>query len=321
MRSRLADTRDLVLLTAGAVAAAYMVPLVPFVGAPLAAFALALIAYRFGDVWSWAAVFGASAVAIALNASYGALVFALVVPVLIVAGPLGARLLQKRPALAVAVIISTIVFSVMIASFGIQAALEHTSLVAFFQEQVKQGGEAARAMAGTKNSSSGLNLTDAQMLLVSLSVMPGLLVVACGATGILSTVAMTSAGRRAGVPVNALPRLTTLEISTYALVPFIAGILLLAGGLVAKGTWSAGLTIAGGNLLTVAIPLLTLQGVGIALFLLQRFEVPRWGRILAITAALLIEWLLPLLTLAGLVDTWLNLRRLPRDGEGSPEPR
>ncbi len=318
MRSRAADIRDLALLAVGTVMAAYVIPVLPFVGVPLAAFALALITYRFGDLWGWLVAGATCALMVPLNGLFG---FALWAPVLLIAGPLGARVLQKRDAVAVTVVISAVVLCVMIAYFALAAAVAHQSLVAFFETMVNQSLEAARSLGAASTTTASAKVDAAQLYLLMLATMPGALVVTSGATGVLSTVAMTAAARRAGVSANALPKLTTLEISSYALVPLIAGIALLAGGIVTKGVWSNGLTVLGGNLITVAVPLLTLQGVGIALFLMQRFEVPRWGRVLAIAVALLIEWLIPLLTLAGLVDTWLNLRRLPRDGESSPETR
>jgi hypothetical protein len=47
---------------------------------------------------------------------------------------------------------------------------------------------------------------------------------------------------------------------------------------------------------------------------------PRWGRVAATIGAFALEPILPLMTLAGLMDTWLNLRRLPRDSEREEPP-
>jgi uncharacterized protein YybS (DUF2232 family) len=133
---------------------------------------------------------------------------------------------------------------------------------------------------------------------------------------------VTAAGKRTGVAVREFPGITRLEISGYALVPVIAGVFALAAARVVTGVMGMVLTAVGGNLLIVAIPLLTLQGLGIVIYWLRRLEVPRWGRILLIIGALICEPVVPLMTLAGLADTWLNLRQMPRDGhDGSPEAR
>jgi uncharacterized protein YybS (DUF2232 family) len=312
MSLRLADIRDIVLLTGAVVLAAMLVAPLPPLGVPLAAFGLVTLAYRFRDNSAWiAAVLATGVVALV---AWPAWAFALlaVAPVLVTAGPVAAKLLRNRPALLVAAIIAIVVTVVQFAGIAAEAAVAGKSLLAYMDAQMTQSVDAFVKSAGSSGRS--LSLDPATLRTEVLMLMPGFLVDMALLTGLLGTAAAAAAGRRSNVAVNRLPDVTTLEISTYALIPVIAGLAALAFQAFAQGTMAMVLGIIGGNLLVVGVPLLTIQGLGILLFWLKRWEIPRGARIALAIAACVLEPFVPLMTLAGLVDTWLNLRRLPRDG-------
>ena len=317
MKANAADIRDMVLLTGAVVLAALLVAPLPPLGVPLASFGLATLAYRFRDNSAW--IVAALATGVMVLVAWPGWAFALlaVAPVLIAAGPVAARLLRHRPALLVAAIIAIVVAVVQLAGIAAEAAVAGKSLLAYVDAQMAQSVDAfIKAAAGSGQS---LNLDAATLRTEVLTLMPGFLLDMALLTGVLGTAAVVSAGRRSNVAVNRLPELTTLEISSYALIPIIAGLAALALQVFVHGTIATVLGIVGGNLLIVGIPLLTIQGLGILLFWLQRWEIPRGARIALAIAACVLEPFVPLMTLAGLVDTWLNLRRLPREGT-DPQP-
>jgi uncharacterized protein YybS (DUF2232 family) len=289
----------------------------PPLGVPLAGFGLATLAYRFRDSSAW--IVAALATAVMVLIAWPGWAFALlaVAPVLITAGPVAARLLRNRPALLVAAIIAIVVAVVQLAGIAAEAAVAGKSLLGYVDAQMTQSVDTF--IKATAASGQSLNLDPATLRTEVVTLMPGFLLDMALLTGLLGTAAVVAAGRRSDVAVNRLPELTTLEISSYALIPIIAGLAALALQVFVHGAFAFALGIIGGNLLVVGVPLLTVQGLGILLFWLQRWEIPRGARIALTIAACVLEPFVPLMTLAGLVDTWLNLRRLPREGT-DPQP-
>ena len=310
MSQRAADTRDIALLTVAAVAGTFLLAALPLVGVPLEAAALATLAYRFRQRTAWLVTIAAIAV-VALVSWPTALV--VVAPILIAAGPLSARALTMRPALAVAVFIGGVVLAVTGASLALEAAATGKSLVAYVD------GEMAAAIGGLVRgaaaSGGATGLDPVQLRSQMLMLLPGWFIVVSALSGVFGTVAIAWAGLRLGVATRRLPHLTELQVSTYAIVPISVGLAALALGRFSGPPTSTALSVIGGNLLVVAIPLLTAQGLGILLFWLDRLSMPRWGRVAATVGAFVVEPILPVMTLAGLMDTWLNFRRLPRDSE------
>jgi hypothetical protein len=315
MSQRTADIRDVALLTVAALVGAFMLAALPVVGVPLEAAALATLAYRFRERTAWVVV--AATIAVwALVSWPTALV--VVAPILIAAGPLSARALKDRPALFVATFIGAVVLAVTAASLALEAEATGKTLIAYLNSEMATTLDTLMKGAASGGTASGLDpiALRNQMLML----LPGWFIVTSALSGVLGTVAIAWAGLKAGVTTQRLPRITELQVSTYALVPIIVGLGSLAVGRFSDGTTAFVLTMIGANLLVVSIPLLTAQGLGILLFWLNRLSMPRWGRIAATVGALVIEPILPLMTLAGLMDTWLNFRRLPRDPQPDEAP-
>jgi len=87
-------------------------------------------------------------------------------------------------------------------------------------------------------------------------------------------------------------------------------------GVVALRTGIAPLQVVAANLLFLLLFLFTLQGFGLLSFLLHRGRVPLLLRGLLYTLLLVSLQLYPIIALAGLIEGWLDLRRLRRHHEG-----
>jgi hypothetical protein len=68
------------------------------------------------------------------------------------------------------------------------------------------------------------------------------------------------------------------------------------------------------NLVLCARTLFVLQGLSVSAGLLDRAGVGLGGRILALAALAALDALTLVVSFVGLLDFWVNFRRLPRDG-------
>jgi hypothetical protein len=66
--------------------------------------------------------------------------------------------------------------------------------------------------------------------------------------------------------------------------------------------------------------LFALQGLGVAAGVLDRTRVGRGVRIFALAALVALDTVTLAVSFAGLLDFWVNFRRLPRDGATPPSP-
>ena len=128
-------------------------------------------------------------------------------------------------------------------------------------------------------------------------------------------------GTRRGAALRPLPSLGRIDLDPrMTIMPIVAIALLAAGRLgVPVADTLAG---AGANLLVVARWVFFLQGVAVFAGLYDRAGFSRGTRAIGYTLLGITEALVPLVSLTGLIDVWLNIRRLPRDGAepgtGSP---
>jgi hypothetical protein len=123
-------------------------------------------------------------------------------------------------------------------------------------------------------------------------------------------------GMRRGVAVRPLPRLGAIDLDPRLAIVPIAAIALIAAGRLPVSV-AAALDVAGTNLLIVARWMFFVQGLAVFAGLYERARFGRVTRALGYGMLGITEALLPLVSLTGLVDVWLNVRRLPRDGAGS----
>ena len=93
----------------------------------------------------------------------------------------------------------------------------------------------------------------------------------------------------------------------------MAGLFLLAASY-ASFAGSSMLGVVGLNLVLCARTLFFLQGFSVAAGVLDRAGVGLGGRILALAVLAALDALTLVVSFTGLLDFWVNFRRLPRDG-------
>ena len=125
--------------------------------------------------------------------------------------------------------------------------------------------------------------------------------------------AISWAARRTEAPLD-VPRFSQVDITPHVLWAFVAGLLLLAASYTSFSA-SVTLGVVGLNLVLCARTLFFLQGMSVSAGVLDRAGVGLGGRILALAALAALDALTFAISFTGLMDFWVNFRRLPRDGE------
>jgi Predicted membrane protein (DUF2232) len=308
-----ADIRNLAVVGLASLAGAILAPGVPFLGVPLAAAALGWLAYRHGYTWAVVAALLTTAVTVVLA---GSVLLALVIGlVLLAAGPGVAWALTRWQAqgavaaLTVVVTLSTIAFS------AITAAAEGTTFLA----QRAAEGAAAASMLLSWGARSSLRSEAAQQLAdralqTAVTLWPSYYFYLGAAAAVLAVPLVSRAGRVLGRTVSALPPLPELDITPHIVWPAIAGIGLLAAATFQRQP-SGLIEAAGANLLLVVRPALFFQGLGNFAALYKKAGVRRPARMFGFTFLTLSELVIPSVSVIGLADMFVNLRKLPRRGE------
>lgn len=294
----------------------------PLIGLPLAAAALAALVYG-GRTWaSLAACIAGGAmagllasvtvyvvgfplvgVATTLRAPY--IYTGMVIAELILVGPVVARTMRRRPALETTVVVTAALTALQVAALAVLAAGagQGTSeyLTAAVQSLAAQAGM-AEEVAETV-----------------ISMWPGALVTVNGLTAMLVIVGVGVVGTRFGIVLRRVPALATLDLDARTVVLPIVAIALLAAGRLPVAI-APTLDVMGKNLLVVARWVFFLQGIAAFAGLYERRKIARPIRALGFMLLGVTEAFVPLVSLTGLADIWLNLRRLPRDAATSGLP-
>lgn len=308
-----ADTRNAVLLSVATVAAGILVPMIPYAGMPLAAFALGWFAYRFGP---------AAASVLAVVASLPMVVLgpvvlgispvdaAFVAVALLAVGPGTVWALSRFPAYAVAGAVALLVAAAfMIAPIGAQTLTESIAV----WRQIMSAAAKSGAVKDVAAFQANITAMVAQMRLGWVSTT----VYTMGIGALLSVPVVSRAGRVFGAHVSRYPALADTDLTFHLVWPTIAGLALLAAGLSFGGT--TGLVYkVGYNALQIVRPALFLQGLAVFAALYRRMNAgPVWRGVGYVLLALT-ELAIPSLSVLGAVDLFANLRRLPR---GAAEPQ
>jgi hypothetical protein len=314
VNERTAEFRDMALLSAAVVLGVALSSEFAFIGSPLAAMGLAGMAYR-GRVLPAAvsSAFGVAAVAILQPAS---VIF--VAPALI-AVFLAVVLLSKIDAQVIGAML-TAVFAV--AGAGRDIVLlkgEGTTLYALLSSQLNTTvAQQAKAAGSTAETAKAMHDT----VTVLLSLIPLMYFVTGLVTAVAVIYGIAWAAKRTDRAVT-VPPLSRLDLSPHVLWPFVVGLFALAASYTSianAATWGT----VGLNLVWCCGALFSLQGFGVSAGVLERTGVGPGVRILALAALAVIDAFLVGLPLGfvGLVDFWVNFRRLPRDGvtPSSPTP-
>lgn len=312
VNARTAEIRDTSFLSLAVVLGAALSPLVPFVGLPVAAAGLAALAYRGRGVLAA----GASAVGIAAAAIIEPLDIIFVAPAMLVI-MVAVMLLPRVDYQAVG---ATMTAVIGLAAFAFESAAlraSGTSLQASLSAQTKSlVAEAQRQLGSSATADTVARLREAAQLIASawpfVYFLEGLIV------AVFAIVAISWAAKRSGRELN-VPRLAGVDLTPHILWPFVAGVLMLAFANLST-PYAAALRVVGLNLVLSVRALFALQGLGVGAGVLDRTRVGLGGRILALAALAVLDAFTLVVSFVGLLDFWVNFRRLPRDGVDPTTP-
>jgi hypothetical protein len=245
-------------------------------------------------------VVGFPLVGVALTARAPYVLGALTIGSLLLLGPVTAGLVRRRPPFETTFVLA--------AALSVMQVLALASLASGAGQTLTQYVSAAFSSVTAQVAS----LADAQAAFVA--AWPSMIVALNGLTAILTIAGTGVAATRLGVDTRRLPPLAVIDLDPrMVLLPIVAIALLAASRLPLE--ISSTLDVVGTNLLMVARWMFFLQGLAMFAGLYERANFGRAARSLGYVLLGITEALIPLVSLTGLADIWLNLRRLPRDGK------
>jgi uncharacterized protein YybS (DUF2232 family) len=296
----------------------------PFVGIPVAAGALASLWFggrRTTAVLSAVAGGVATMVMAVPSLSPSAVVGAVHIAAwLLVAGPLAAVLLRRSSAVNALLIVAGLSIALMAGLFGVTAALEGESVQAFVSSEVRSILEPFVTRALAPDAEAGevpAEVTEQIDELVDGAVRawPSAVAVEAGLAALLALVVVGMVAVRSGVTVRSVPRFEALDLSPHVVWGLIAGIGLVAADKFLGG-WNDGvLGLVGENALRITQWVLFLQGIAVFAALYRKVGLGRLSRTFGFILLGVTEAFVPLVSMTGLIDMWVNVRKLPRDGQ------
>ncbi len=305
MTPTLANTRDAVLLSLACVGGALLAPLVPFLGLPVCAAALAGLLYRGHPVTATIAAGVAVAAAGAIRPSEVLMVAPALVAVLF-----ATMALRRTDVITIAAwFVPVLALSLAAREIG-AAWLSGLTVREYFAEALAQ----VTALLATRGI-EGLFAKDAVDTMLRLAPAGYLLTALITAAPTLA--AIVWAARRAGADVRRAARIDMLDLSPHVLWILVVGVGAAAAGRVWGGPEDV-FTSASLNLLLVAKIALFVQGFAVVAAMLRAANVGRVGLIGAAILAFLIDGPTWIVSIAGLLDFWINFRKLGRDGTEGP---
>ncbi len=303
------DIRNVVLLSVATAAAGLLVPGLPFVGIPLAGFALGWIAYRYGQGAAIAVALGSSAVAAVFGPAVvgiGRLDALFVAVALLTAGPATAWALKRYSAYSVvAAGTAVIAAAYLLAPVGAQTLKDSLAMSRQFLDLFASSGSVADAAA--------LKASVTALLAQMAATWPATVFYTIGPGMLFAVPIVARTGRSAGVETRRYPALADTDLTFHLVWPAIAGLALLAVGMF----WGHGSGTAydvGLNVLMIVRPALALQGLAVFAALYRRIGVGRFMRTFGFVLLALTELLVPSVSVLGLVDLFLNMRKIARPG-------
>lgn len=321
MRFGPADIRDTVFITIACAGAGALVVASPPLGLPLCAVALSWMAYRRNAAL---AVVVAVVAGMIVGLPWPAMM-ALTTIAMLVVGPYASSAMRRRPAWLVVAVITAVTVAVTIGMLAVAAAAQGLTLWGLLQQYLSQWGDIL-SQAGTQSGQTAdavRQQVDSWKLLVT-QTWPAYLLITSAAGALLSVWGIGWVGRRAGQELHALPSLEKLDLSWHLTWGVIAGLGLLA---LAKylGVTTGWLPTAAWNIMLVARAALFLQGMAVFSGLYRRAHIGWFGRTIGYLLLVITESITPvvvpigLVSITGLVDLWINVRKLPRRGQQPPQ--
>jgi hypothetical protein len=303
------DTRNVALLSVATMAAGFLVLALPYVGFPLAAFALSWVTYRFSPTHAAVLALAVSVVVAVFGPSLlgtSVLDGLLVAVTLLAVGPVAAILLRRFPALNVTIGLALVITAAFLASpFGAQG-------LAVLKEMVATVLANSTSTTATADAAAVKTTVD-YWVKVSADTWPASSFYTMALSTAISVPFIARAGRSLGQTVKTFGPLADLDMSFHIVWPMILGL-----GLTALGTmWSQAPTpvgLVGQNALMMVRPLLFLQGAAVFAALYRRMKAGRVVRTVALVLLFMTEILIPSVSVIGAVDLFLNLRKVPRAG-------
>jgi hypothetical protein len=296
------ETRDALLLSAAVVLGVLVPPGLAVFGMPIAAAGIAGLAYRRRLANAAIAV----ALGVAGVALMGALDLVYMVPAVVVI-VVAVVLLPRIDAQWIGLLLLSVL--------GVADAV-HTNLVIIAEHLTPEKYVTQMVDAIAVPGSTAAQNADTITLLLTL------LPMAYFASGLITATvtiaAIAWAAKRSG-RVLRVPALEQLDLTPHVLWPFIVGVLAMAGSYGAF-SYASTLRSVGLNLVLSTSVLFAMQGVGVFAGMLTRLGVKGIVRVLAWVALAMTSVLMPAASFLGLLDFWVNFRRLPRDGSTPPSP-
>ena len=309
MTERTAEMRDTSLLSAAVVLGVVVSMALSPVGLPLAAMGIAGLTYRGRAVV--AAVSSAIGVAGVAILEPTSVIF--VAPAL-VAVFLAVVMLVRVDAQWVGAMLTFVIGAAAAARDFVFYRASGSSITAELAQEINrwvaQNAQSAAGAGGERAVRETANML--------LSLIPMMYFFTGLITAVVVIIGIRWAANRSDRTVK-VPTLSHLDLTPHVLWPFIFGLFALAAsyGPVANPTlWRT----VGLNLVLCVRALFALQGFGVAAGVLDRTRVGLGGRILALAALAVIDVFTLAVSFIGLIDFWVNFRRLPRDGATPSSP-
>lgn len=309
--------------TLSVIGGALLVVLVhPMIGLPVATGALVslVVRHRSGVAVAAALVGGSAAAALASLSTYVVFVPLMGVPVtarvpyvfaawvaasLLVAGVGTPWLLRRLTALQVTAVIALVLSAVEVAALASFAVGAGMGLSAY----VTAGAREMVVLVGMATEYGELFAMSWPSMLVAMNMLTALFVVVVAGVS----------GSRLDPRIRSFPALADVDIDPRVTLLAIVTVALLAAGRLTASSMPV-IEQLGMNLLVIARMVFLLQGLAVFAGLYRRANVSRPVRILGFALLGATEMMIPAVSLTGLADIWLNLRRLPRDGATPAAP-
>lgn len=303
MPTKLTDTRDVVLFSVAAVAGAMLTPLLPFLGIPMCAASFGGLVYRER---SMAAALTAVIATIAAGwLGFGGMV---TMGVAVLGILIAAQRLRRTDVYTVGTWLGLVLG---IAMAGAEYATARLNGLTIREYMTRAAEEATKLLGGRVPSGMDVEMLTKTMVQFSPAVY-----VMLGFTLVVPTLfALVWAAKRAGAPIRPVPRLDRTDLSPHVLWPLVVSVLLMAAGRVWGGPDGA-LSVIGLNLLLVVRVALLVQGLAVVAALLRAGQANGVAVGIGVVVALFVDMATWVVSMTGLLDFWINFRRLDR-GTGS----
>ncbi|PKQ38237.1 MAG: hypothetical protein CVT59_03150 [Actinobacteria bacterium HGW-Actinobacteria-1] len=289
----------------------------PYFGLPVAAGALAWLWYRGQRLATFAVAIVSGGLTFLLNPA-GPLY---VIPFLLIVGPLVAVLVQHR-SVATALFVSTVLMSSVWFGMVVGAAsAQDMSVNGFLDSVVKTVTQPARDSivgdtAAARDSREQITYLETAVA----RLWPAVIVIMSFFTALGTVLAVALSARASGAVVKSPPELDRLDLSPHVVWGLIVGGALLAADTFLGGWHGGVLGAVGENMLRITQWVLFLQGVAVFAGLYKRAGFSPLSKAFGYVLLGITEAFLPLVSLTGLVDMFVNVRKLPRDGVAQVAP-